>query len=95
MPRSLKPLIINFTIDEIDTEKIIVIPGNSMDLTIRLRDTSHTVKIATVSGESGTNYVTLDSAMPALNAEDVHLRGVILYVQSSDTNPVLEILYYA
>lgn len=95
MPRSLKPYIINFLIDEVDVEKTITLPGNCMDLAIRLRDPSHTVQVAAVSGESDTNYITLDSTMPALNAEDVHLRGVNLYVQSSNTNPVLEIIYYA
>lgn len=84
----------NFTITVIDTEQSFQIPSNAIDWTIRLRDPSHSVKVAAKSGESGTTYFTLDSIMPSFEAEDVYSHRWTLYVQSSDTNPVLEIVAF-
>lgn len=84
----------NFTITEIDTEQSFQIPSNAIDWSIRLRDTSQSVKIAVISGESGNVYFTLDSAMPSFGAEDIYSHRRILYVQSSDTNPVIEIVAF-
>ena len=84
----------NFTITVIDTEQSFNIPSNAIDWSIRLRNPSHSVKIAVVNGRSDTEYFTLDSTMPSFGAEDVHSRARTLYVQSSDTNPVLEIVAF-
>ena len=88
----MKAIIINYEITAIDSEEIISLPTHTVDWAIRLRNPSDTVKLAFTSGESGTNYMTLDSTIPAYNAEDVETIHEKLYVQSSDTNPELEIV---
>ncbi len=92
--RPVKPIIINYAIVDADTEEIIVLPNNLMDFTIRLRDTTQSMKIAVVSGESGSNYFSLDSSIPAIDAEDILMPSLTLYVQSPDVGAVLEIVAY-
>ena len=92
--RPVKPIIINYTIVQANTEETIVLPNHLMDFTIRLRNISQSMKVAFKSGESGSNYFTLDSAMPAIDAEDVLMNDQILYIQSPNVGAVLEIVAY-
>ena len=87
-----KPVIINHTIDAISEEQTITLPTRVVDLKIRLRDNSDVIKVAFESGESGTNYITMDADLPVMQLEDVYMINEKLYVQSADTDPVLEVL---
>ncbi len=92
--RPVTPQILNYTIALINTEEPIVLPDRIMDLTIRLRNTAHSFKVAFKSGESATNFLTLDSSIPALSAEDIQMSNQTLFVQSPDAGATLEILLY-
>lgn len=92
MARPLRPIIVNYTITAIDTEQTVLLPANTVDFVIRVRDTADSIKVAFVSTESGTNFITLDVNLPVYRAEDVYLTKQTLYVQSPSTDPVIEIL---
>ncbi len=91
--REVKPVIINQTISVINTEETLTLPNNLVDFTLRLRNSSHSLKIAVVSGASGTTYITLDSTMPAISGEDLFMSNQTLYIQSPDLATV-ELLAY-
>ena len=92
--RPVKPLIINHVISGVDTEDTIVLPNNVVDLKIRARNPAHSFKIATVSGESASNFYTIDTGAPTLIGEDLFLISQSLFIQSPDVGAILEIIVY-
>lgn len=88
------PLIITHTIAGANTEETITLPQNVRDFTIRLRNTTQSVKLAFTATQSGSNYVTLDSSIPAISGEDVDLYRKNIYVQAPTIGTVLEVLVY-
>lgn len=90
--RPVKPLIISYTLGLTGVENSQVIPNNTVDLKIRLRDVTKIAKIAFVATESATNYFTLDANHPSLIFEDVFFSDVTIYAQGTTDNVVLEVL---
>ncbi len=90
--RPLKPKNITYTLGLTGVENSQVLPNHVEDCKIRLRDTTKVAKIAWVSGESGTNYYTLDANHYVMELEDVDMSGVTIYAQGTTDSVVVEIL---
>ncbi|MCK5020511.1 MAG: hypothetical protein KAS32_26065 [Candidatus Peribacteraceae bacterium] len=90
--REVTPKIITYTLGLTGVENSQAIPNNTVDLQIRLRDTTKVAKVAFVSGESATNFFTLDSLHPFLKFEDVFFNGVTLHCQGTTDSIILELL---
>lgn len=74
----------NHTITDLNTEEVIVLPQSSFDIIMRLRNPAHSIQIATRAGQSNTEFITLDSTLPALTLEDIDVYKQKLYVRSPD-----------
>ncbi len=71
------------------TEYSYTIPANAKRIAFKLRSLNALLKYSFVSGESGTNYITVPYG-ETVEINDAKLGGKILYVQSPTASQVLE-----
>ena len=83
------PIIYNVTMTTKDFEYSQALPTNCRKFQIRPRSLTATIKLAYVSGESGTNYETVRSG--GLWHDLVGISGKTLYFQSATAGLVAEI----
>lgn len=86
------PQVVNITLTIANTEYPLVIPSGTRKFAIKTRVAEHVVKFSFVSGESGTNYITLDNM--TYNEDMVLIRDVTLYCQSATAGCVLECIIW-
>ena len=92
MARQLRPVVITYTLGLTGVENSQVLPNNTEDLKLRLRDVTKVAKVAFVALDSATNYFTLDVNHPFLDFEGVDMSNVTIYAQGTTDNVVIEIL---
>jgi len=90
MPSVSLPNIYNVTMTSADTEKNKELPEGTRKVLIKLRSGSAVLKLAYVSGESGTNYVTIPTG-GSKYLEGTWLHDLTLYFQSPSASQVAEI----
>ena len=73
-----------------DTEYSQALPADTRKALIRVRSGGYDVKLAYVSGESGTNYITIPAGATKV-IEGVFLLNTTLYFQCPGAGEVLEI----
>lgn len=84
------PRIYNVTLTSANTEYPQTLPTNCRKFSIRPRTSSHVIKLAYASGESGSNYVTIDTVF---YYEDlVGVNGLTVYLQSPTAGAIVEIV---
>ena len=87
---AVRPTIANTTMTSADTEYNYTLPAGTIRFEIKLRAQNALLKLAFVSGESGTTYVTIPyGASYAEN--DVKAGGRLLYFQSQGSSQVCEV----
>lgn len=86
---SPNPQIYNLAIPTADTEVSQALNPNTKSVLIRARGIT-SLKVAFVSGESGTNYLTIPAGNTFIQ-ENINFTGII-YLQSTKSNQVIEIL---
>jgi hypothetical protein len=84
------PTIANIVIAAANTEQSYVLPASSRRFLIRNRGNS-TAKLAYISGDSGTTYITIRRGS-VFTEGDIGSASVTLYFQSPDTGSIIEIL---
>lgn len=85
--------IVNFTLDNNNTEQTIVIPDGTKKFTLQSRDRKANLKIAYVQGESNTNFLSLRKG-GNLSEDNLSLIGRNLFIQSDKDNTIVEILIW-
>lgn len=85
-----KTTIYNKTLTVADTEYSQVLPVGTRKVLIKERTGAADVKLAYVSGESGTVYITIPAGSSKY-LEGVYLSDIILYMQSPTAGVVVEI----
>lgn len=87
------PGVMLLTLTLANTEYTLSLPKNVARFTLQAR-TAADVKLATVSGQSGTTYITVKSGS-ALSEDLVDTdAGLSLYLQSANAGTVVEVLYW-
>jgi len=84
------PRITNLVLTNANTEYSHNLQTNLNQLIIKARGNS-TLKLAFISGDSGTTYITIPNKA-CLNVSNIGFTGATLYIQSSANNEVAEIL---
>lgn len=87
-----KPTVANVALTAANTEYSYAIPADTRKIFMKSR-LNGTLKFAFVSGESGSNYLSLMPTQP-WNVDGLQLRGETLYVQSDTNADVLEIITF-
>jgi len=87
------PITYNVAMTLANTEYSQLLPDNTRKLDIKLRATGTMMKVAFVSTESATNYMTVAYGA-SLHLENVDLTGVTIYFQSPTASQVAEILCF-
>lgn len=86
------PTIYNLAIADADTEQSQALPANTKDLMIKTRGQA-LLKIAFVSGQSGTNYITIP-ANAVFHTTQV-FENLVVYFQSPSSGDIVEILAFS
>ena len=93
-----RPVIYNVTLTTANTEVSRALPSGTRKFTIQSRDPTVDVKVAFVSGESGSNFITI-LGNAAWNEDFIHVPGdftLTLYMQSTSTAaPIVEIVAWS
>lgn len=85
--------IYNVTLTLAGTEYPQPLPTNTRKFALRPRTSTDTVKAAFTSGESGSNYITVDAN--GYYDDEVAVSTLILYMQSSTAGAVVEIVAWS
>ncbi len=85
-----KTTIYNKTLTLADTEYSQALPAGTRKVLIKERTGAADLKLAYVSGESGTNYITI-LAGSSKYLEGVYLSDITLYMQSPTAGAVIEV----
>lgn len=85
-----KPTIFNLTLTDANTEYSQAIPANARKVLVRERTGGADLKLAYISGESGSNFVTIQSGA-AKAIDNVYMKDLTLYLQSPTATVVVEI----
>ena len=85
------PTIYNVALTTANTEYSQLLPTGTRKIDAKLRATNALLKIAFVSTESGSNYITIPYGS-SLHLENVDLSSVTIYAQSPTASQTLEIL---
>jgi len=85
-----RPIIANETMTSSNTEYSYDIPAGTKRFEIKLRALNALLKLAFVSGESGTNYITIPYGGSYVE-NDVKAGPITLYFQSPKASQVAEI----
>lgn len=93
-----RPVIYNVTLTTANTEVSRVLPSGTRKFTLQCRDTTVDIKLAFVSGESGSNFITI-LGNAAYNEDFIEVPGgftLTLYMQSTSTAaPIVEIVAWS
>ncbi len=93
-----RPVIYNVTLTTNNTEVSRTLPSGVRKFTIQCRDSSVDVKLAFVSGESGSNFITI-LGNSAYNEDFIHAPAdftLTLFMQSTSTAaPIVEIVAWS
>lgn len=87
------PTIANLTLTNANTEYSYSVPAYTRQFSVKTRNPLHTVKIAFSSGQSNTNYFTLDSS--SWYESMILAVNLVFYCQSPDAGCVLEIVLWS
>lgn len=79
---STTPTIYNLSMPVADTEYSQALSANTKQLTIKLRDRTARARLAFVSGDTATLYLTLEAGS-VYSQENLNLTGATIYLQSS------------
>lgn len=85
-----RPTISNVTLTTANTEYSYTVPEYTFKLQIKARSTTAAIKVAYVSGESGTNYFTIPAGQTYW--EDNITVAFTIYMQSTTAGTVAEVL---
>lgn len=88
MPYSGKPTIYNLTLTSADTEYSQSLPEYVTKIMIKARSTTSTIKLAWVSGQSGSTYITIPANQTYW--DDYVGASLTAFVQSSTAGEVVE-----
>lgn len=88
------PVIYNLTLTSANTEYPQTMPIDVRKFAVRPRTSSHVLKMSYTEGESGTNYITVDSSGFAWN-DHIAVSGLVLYFQSATAGAIVEIEAWA
>lgn len=75
------------------TEYNYTLPANTKKFKIKLRNVGYPLKLAIVSGTSGTTYVNIPQG-ESHEEEDIRFPNTILYFQTTANSQVAEIISY-
>lgn len=90
--KSKKPYIYNVTCTLADTEYSQALPIRTSKIQVQSRN-NNDIKLAFVSGESGSKYFTVKGGMTYFDAEIMKSDGaMVLYFQSATAGEICEIL---
>jgi hypothetical protein len=78
----------NITLDLADTEYVHILPNNCRGFALKTRVPGHTIKLASVEGQSNTTYLTLKSGYWK---DFIGVPSLYLYLQSPDEGCVVEL----
>ncbi len=88
------PYVLNIAAPTANTEVTVTIPANAKKYILKPRYTAR-LQVAYVSGESGTNFFTVDPhCFYSESTLTVPPTGLDLYIQSSVASQVLELIYW-
>ena len=90
---NVRPTIANTTMASAATEYSYALPANTVQFTIKLRSTTAALQVAVISGESGTNYITLPAGSGGwTEAIKGRASTTTLYFQSPTASQTAEII---
>lgn len=85
-----KVTVANVAMASANTEYSYAVPAGTHKILMKLRDTGQPFKLAYVSGESGTTYITVP-ANTSKEILDIRGTGITLYFQSPGASQTMEI----
>lgn len=88
------PTVVNMTLPNADEEYIIYLPPGTQRFTIKVRN-SKLLKLAYISGESGTTYLSLFPGCSLTERSLASTTNYVLYVQSPQPGAVVELVSWA
>lgn len=88
-----RPTIVNLALTDADTEYSYAVPAETKKMLIKSRNTGD-IKLAYVSGESGTTYITIPAGTSGKWIQGVNFFDLTLYMQSPVGSDVAEIEIY-